>query len=163
MVQHPPTPARHAAAKRDKKKTRSSLAARLAGDTKQSPRTLAAPDPSASLSKSALRRRKHKQRDQLAGNKEGLRDLADELDTVEHEQEGAEQEAPALRATSAPLTAKSKRRMLSRERARQPYILSDLQQSGNPFAALRTHARNTLDLRRANAQAHVEVEEEMAP
>ncbi|WFC96320.1 hypothetical protein MBRA1_002977 [Malassezia brasiliensis] len=163
MVQHPPPPARHTAAKREKKKTRSSLAARLAGDTKQKTRTLVVPEPSPTLSKSALRRRKHKQRDQLAGNKEGLRDLADELDTVKYDQEDVEKDTPALRPASAPLTAKSKRRMLSRERARQPYILSDLQQSGNPFAALRTHARNTLDLRRANTQTHVEVDEEMAP
>lgn len=162
MVQHPPTPVQHTAAKRDKKKTRSSLAARLAGDSKQSGRKPGALDPGPTLSKSALRRQKHKQRDQLAGNKEGLRDLADELDTVEHDHEHVDHNAPASHTTSAPLTAKSKRRMLSRERARQPYILSDLQQSGNPFAALRTHARNTLDLGRVNAP-QVEVDEEMAP
>ena len=51
---------------------------------------------------------------------------------------------PASRQTDS--TFKSKREMLRRERQRQPVILADLHQSGNPFAALRTHARNTLDL-----------------
>ncbi|WFD04237.1 hypothetical protein MOBT1_002942 [Malassezia obtusa] len=156
--------ARQGAPKREKKKTRSSLASRLTQDKKEGSKgrlggAIAAPQ----LSKSALRRQKHRQRDQLAGNQEGLRDLADELTTLEDDiPEHKDEEESVPRTAPGTITAKSKRRMLTRERERQPYILSDLQQSTNPFAALRTHARNTLDLRRAAAPPPVETDEAMS-
>ena len=116
------------AAPASKKKTRSSLAFyQKKEDANQ-------------VSKSAQRRRKQREREQLAGNKAGMQELTDMVSMIKSE----EAIKPASRQTDS--TFKSKREMLRRERQRQPVILADLHQTVNPFAALRTHARNTLDL-----------------
>ncbi|WFD28828.1 hypothetical protein MNAN1_003843 [Malassezia nana] len=98
------------------RKTRSSLSAQLARDAKPA------------ISKSALRRRKQRDREQLAGNREGLQDVAAAVSSVEASLETAPARAP------------------ERERERQPHILADLQRQTDPFAALRTHVRHTLAL-----------------
>lgn len=114
MVRGSLTQARQGAPKREKKKTRSSLASRLTQDKKEGSKgrlggAIAAPQ----LSKSALRRQKHRQRDQLAGNQEGLRDLADELTTLEDDiPEHKDEEESVPRTAPGTITAKSKRRML---------------------------------------------------
>ncbi|WFD01135.1 hypothetical protein MYAM1_003896 [Malassezia yamatoensis] len=139
--------ARHEARKREKHKARSSLASRLVSNANKEGNSQA--NGMTNLSKSALRRRKHRNREQLAGNQQGLRDLAEELPSVDHHTQDAETE-PRLEnlahAHTTSNTAKSRRRVLARERERQPHILTDLQQASNPFAALRTHARNTMKL-----------------
>ena len=125
------------------------------------------PAPAQSVSKSALRRQKRKQRDQLAGNQQGMQELTDVVDSMEEGLEpGSEARAasapePPAPTSGATVTTKMKRNMLARERARQPHILADLAQSANPFAALRAHARNTLDLRAPRRRAAAEEDERM--
>ncbi|KAL4399541.1 90S preribosome protein [Malassezia pachydermatis] len=124
---------------REAKKTRSSLAVRLQKEQKF-PRT---------LSKSALRRQKQRAKEQLAGNQEGMQALTEMVTSMEEAMEDSPSQAsshPRLPHVPSGTTAKSRRAMLTRERQRQPFILADLQKSDNPFAALRTHARNTLEL-----------------
>lgn len=102
------TQARHSAAKREKK-TRSSLT-QVAGE-KGERRKLGIATTKPQLSKSALRRQKHKQRDQLAGNKEGLQDLERAVTSLEEDiPDHEEPEAPASAPTT--ISAKAKKRML---------------------------------------------------
>ena len=107
------------------------------------------------------------QRDQLAGNQQGMQELTDVVDSMEEGLEpGSEARAasapePPAPTSGATVTTKMKRNMLARERARQPHILADLAQSANPFAALRAHARNTLDLRAPRRRAAAEEDERM--
>lgn len=123
------------------KKTRSSLASHLKKENE------------GQVSKSAQRRRKQREREQLAGNKAGMQELTDMVTMMESE----ETKKPESQHSSH--TSKSRREMLRRERQRQPVILADLRQSVNPFAALRTHARNTLDL--APRKQMTEIDEQM--
>ncbi|WFD32785.1 hypothetical protein MSPP1_003836 [Malassezia sp. CBS 17886] len=108
------------------------------------PSTSSAPHQPA-LSKSSARREKHRQREQLAGNRDGMQDLTDVVASMEA---AVPKEDTAPRAHPA-ATARTKRAVLLQERERQGHILSDLAQTANPFAALRTHARNALSLRPA--------------
>lgn len=102
------TQARHSAAKREKK-TRSSLT-QVAGE-KSDRRALGIATTKPQLSKSALRRQKHKQRDQLAGNKEGLQDLERAVTSLEEDiPDHEEPEAPPAAPTT--ISAKAKKRML---------------------------------------------------
>ncbi|WFD21293.1 hypothetical protein MCAP1_003554 [Malassezia caprae] len=114
------------------RKTRSSLSERLAQEAKPI------------LSKSSVRRQKQRAREQLAGNREGLQAMAAAVTSVESTIESTPREPG--RASHSKNTARSRRAMLERERQRQPHILADLQRQADPFAALRTHVRNTLDL-----------------
>lgn len=149
------------------KKARSSLAARLgAGAPERATRPLGIATTAPQLSKSAQRRRKHRQREQLAGNETGMQDLAEVVTSLEDTLPGSDVEdaVPGARA----VTAKSRRGTLyvwpltrMKERARLPYILSDMHKTGNPFGALRTHARNTLGLGSRAAPTADDVE--MAP
>ncbi|KAK0559918.1 hypothetical protein OC844_004090 [Tilletia horrida] len=122
------------------------------------------------LSKSATRRRKRKAREQLAGNVEGMRDVASAVEDVRVEQVEREREAErAGKIGAAPagagvdgrhrleedgegatggskpaISAKKRKKVLAEELGRQQHILSDPAFSKSPFAALREHARNAL-------------------
>ncbi|WFD24874.1 hypothetical protein MEQU1_003580 [Malassezia equina] len=69
------------------------------------------------LSKSSVRRQKQRAREQLAGNQEGLQAMTDVVTSMEASIEATPQSRNA-----------------------------NLQRQADPFAALRTHVRNTLDL-----------------
>ena len=93
------------------------------------------------VSKSAMRRRRRRAREELGsrgmeGLSDAVEDVADALPT---------EEAPAVN-THAPTGQKAARATLERERQRQPQIIAQLARTENPFAALRTHARHTLGL-----------------
>lgn len=114
------------------------------------------------LSKSSARRQKRRERDQLAGNTDGMQDLANAVESLEDEiptDEAAVAPQPAETTTAKNMTAARKRDTLSRERQRQPHILADLERSSNPFAALRQHARVTMGLR--GKPGSTEVDEDM--
>ena len=126
------------------------------------------------ISKSALRRRKRKMRDEevlgkggLDGIKEQIEDLEDEEDDEEYGQEdpfgleGHEVPTPHTPATSSAAAAMSsnnkvgsklRKRVLAQEQLRQPHILRDLRGAGtasagsglSAFAAIREHAKNTM-------------------
>ncbi|WFD08570.1 hypothetical protein MVES1_003946 [Malassezia vespertilionis] len=99
------------------KKTRSSLAAQLgegAGERAARIKLGVAGLP-AVRSKSAQRRQKQREREQLAGNQAGLRDLHDAVDQVESDH----MQAPRAPLPST-LTKKVQRAVLARERQRQP-------------------------------------------
>lgn len=124
-----------------------------------------------SLSKSSLRRQKRKQKEQLAGNTTGLKDLEEAMAEVAQEvqddeedeeedvwgmedddetraQRGADSAYPQVGAQKsrkeATVTEKARKKALSLEMQRQNLILSDPAYTKNPFAALRLHAQNTL-------------------
>ncbi|KAL9934222.1 hypothetical protein V8E36_006678 [Tilletia maclaganii] len=116
------------------------------------------------LSKSALRRQKRREREQLAGNVEGLRDVASAMDEVQVEAEraakvgavvqkrrigggegdGLLEEAESTGASRPAVSAKKRKQVLAAELGRQQHILGDPAFAESPFAALRQHARNTL-------------------
>lgn len=102
------TQARHEARKRERK-ARSSLFSQAKQDKKGPKSALGIATTAPQLSKSALRRQKHKQRDQLAGNKQGLQDLAEELTTL---QDSEPKSVPVTGPIPGTITSKSKRRML---------------------------------------------------
>lgn len=108
------------------------------------------------VSKSTQRRQKQREREQLAGNKAGMQDLSDMVTSMESDML-VQPEQHNSKPTGH--TSKSRRAILRRERERQPMILADLRQNANPFAALRTHARNTLDL--APRKVALESDEQM--
>ncbi|WFD34217.1 hypothetical protein MCUN1_001054 [Malassezia cuniculi] len=99
------------------------------------------------VSKSAMRRRKRKAREELGahgmdGLSDAVADVADELPPIDVSNPDAV--PPPL--TRTPTGQKAARAALARERARQPQIVAQLARTDNPFAALRTHARHTLGL-----------------
>ncbi|PWN92687.1 hypothetical protein FA10DRAFT_263447 [Acaromyces ingoldii] len=124
------------------------------------------------VSKSALRRRKRRARDDVGrddemGRRGGVREIGEALEGVEEElmaleEEGDDEEAAEVGQQGArdvhgpdqgayetvgrhgKVSAKKRRNVLSEEEARQKAILSDKAFTASPFAALRTHIRNTL-------------------
>ncbi|KAK0553636.1 hypothetical protein OC846_000490 [Tilletia horrida] len=118
------------------------------------------------LSKSALRRQKRKEREQLAGNSNGMKDVASIVDEVQIEHDQAKRAAEAAsKVGAAPLlppggnhdpsqagssssrpalSSRKRKQVLAEERSRQEHILSDPAFAKSPFAALRQHARNAL-------------------
>ncbi|KDN40521.1 hypothetical protein K437DRAFT_295826 [Tilletiaria anomala UBC 951] len=113
--------------------------------------------PPHTMSKSALRRAKRKQHEQLAGNAQGLGDLEMAMEEVEDavQEEEVEREEEKRNegkigavenneASSAGFSVKQRKKVLAQEKARQNAILGDLSKTSSPFAALRQHAQNSL-------------------
>ncbi|CAO1613710.1 unnamed protein product [Sympodiomycopsis kandeliae] len=126
------------------------------------------------ISKSALRRRKRKIRDQTVLGSSGLDHIKDELQDLDDEEDDDDEahidaqltatnevalqqrKAEANQAAGhAKMGSKMRKKVLAQESLRQPHILKDLQQTGsksstdtpmNPFAMLRQHAQNSLGL-----------------
>ncbi|PWN36210.1 uncharacterized protein FA14DRAFT_155614 [Meira miltonrushii] len=114
------------------------------------------------LSKSALRRRKRKSRDELAkddqeGRQGGISDLKDAMDELDEELqledeededvEGGEYSVGPLAANvvkGGRVTTNHRKKVLQQEQARQKAILSNPTFQKSPFAALREHARNSM-------------------
>ncbi|CAD6892363.1 unnamed protein product [Tilletia controversa] len=121
------------------------------------------------LSKSSLRRQKRRQREQLAGNADGMQDVATAVEEVQMEQVEAEREAERVGKVGAPekrkvqlgeeeglgegagaggskpaISAKKRKQVLAAELGRQQHIFADPAFSKSPFAALRQHARNAM-------------------
>lgn len=132
------------------------------------------------ISKSALRRRKRKARDEAVlgqGGLEGMREEIEELDddddggeddvfatAAENQQQGSDPRSYTSASSSSSgankVGSKLRRRVLAQEQLRQPHILRDLRgpASGgkgaglSAFAAIREHARNTMPAAPANRQ-----------
>lgn len=139
-----------------------------------SPSELRASLPDHALSRSALRRRKRKNRDRLVGLDPagGMDDLQQGLEAIQqdnlhlsaaaqdHQQGkiGALPPAPTGLTTAdatttggdtpapghAAMTSKRRKAILAQESLRQKAILGDLTHTSNPWAALRQHANNSL-------------------
>lgn len=101
--------ARSAAPKREKK-TRSSLAARLAAE--RAGEVGSSSSAKTHLSKSAMKRQKHRAREQLAGSKEGLRELSDMMTSIEEELPASKADDTNELSPHLSITAKSRRAML---------------------------------------------------
>lgn len=110
--------------------------------TPRAPGALATPVEN--VSKSAQRRRRRRAREELGAR--GMKDLSDVVEDVEDEIPQAQDSHTTIPVRNTPTGAKAARLALQRERTRQPQIMAQLSRTENPFAALRTHARNTLGL-----------------
>ncbi|PWN27362.1 hypothetical protein BDZ90DRAFT_260451 [Jaminaea rosea] len=131
------------------------------------------------ISKSALRRRKRKTRDEAVLGQGGLEGMREEIEELDDDDDGGEDDIFATAAenhqhgsdprsyTSASSSSgankvgsKLRRRVLAQEQLRQPHILRDLRgpASGgkgaglSAFAAIREHARNTMPAAPAHRQ-----------
>lgn len=115
--------------------------------------------PDHAISRSALKRRKRRRNQQLAGTAEsgrmedlhaGLDEIMGDLKDPEPDEDqgkiGAQvpthNEAEAVHATA--MTSKQRKAILAQESLRHKAITADLSRVSNPWAALRQHAANSL-------------------
>jgi len=120
----------------------SSLLSKLTRTASRAPYAL----PSHPVSKSHARRLKRKVRDAipLEGLNEAIEEVKEEVeeDQAQQRRKGLIGEAPK----GAFLTAKQRKRTLETERTQLKAVLSDPTFRANPFAAIRAHAANSLDM-----------------